>query len=75
MEKKYHIPDFYKSAQIFYPTNFQDYEGGRKILSEENENYNKMQNIFPIEIGEAIQHLYAKEGFMLGIPKFDSLSI
>ena len=67
MEKKYHIPDFYKSAQIFYPTNFQDYEGGRKILSEENENYNKMQNIFPIEIGETIQHLYAKEGFMLGI--------
>ena len=67
MEKKYHIPDFYKSAQSFYPTNFQDHEGGRKILSEENANYNTMQNVFPIEIGETIQHLYEKEGFMLGI--------
>ena len=67
MEKKYHIPDFYESAQSFYPTNFQDHESGRKILSEENANYNTMQNVFPIEIGETIQHLYEKEGFMLGI--------
>lgn len=67
MKKKYHIPDFYKWAETFYPDNFQTFEGGRKILSEENENYSKMQSIFPEEIGETIQYLYEKEGFMLGI--------
>ena len=62
MEKKYHIPDFYKWAETFYPDNFQTFEGERKILSEENKNYSKMQNIFPEEIGETIQYLYEKDG-------------
>ena len=67
MENRYHIPDFYKKDENFFPVSFQEYEGGRKILSEENENYNKTQDVLPKEIGETIQSLYEKDGFMLGI--------
>ena len=36
---KYQIPNYYRKADFFFPTNLKSYEGGRKLLLEENKNY------------------------------------
>lgn len=64
---KYQILNYYRKADFFFPTNLKSYEGGRKLLLEENKNYEKIKDKIPKKVGEMIQSLYEKEGFILGI--------
>ena len=64
---KYYIPDNYRKAESFFPNVLQNDVGGKKLLLDENKSYEEVQNKIPKEIGEMIQSLYEKEGFMLGI--------